>query len=178
MAELKFSRITKDVEGIKFDCGVHSINEYIRQSYYPFIIQQAYTYSVKSDDKIIGFYQVMFREVVLDDFPDDISYSDSGIDDAKIVAVHIRFIAVDSRIHKKGIGTSILRVVIKRIKDLSKEWPIRVITIDARKELVDWYTKEGFQMMEKNTVGQDGVTDAMYYSLINYPKEIDEYCGL
>lgn len=178
MAELQFSRITKDIENIDFDCGVNSINEYIRQSYYPFIIQQAYTYSVKTGDIILGFYQVMFREVILDDFPDDISYSDGGIDDSKIVAVHIRFIAVDSRFHKKEIGTNILRVVVKRIKDLSKEWPIRVITIDARKELVEWYKREGFIPMKNNTPWQDGVTDAMYFSLVNFPEEIDEYCEL
>ena len=133
---------------------------------------------MKKGDIILGFYQVMFREVILDDFPDDISYSDSGIDDSKIVAVHIRFIAVDSRFHKNKIGTNILRVVVKRIKDLSKEWPIRVITIDARKELVEWYKQEGFIPMKNNTPGQDGVTDAMYFNLVNYPEEIDEYCEL
>lgn len=175
MAKLQFSRITKDVENIEFDCGINSINGYIQQSYYPFIIQQAYTYSVKSDDLILGFYQVLFRDIYLEDLPDDIEYIDSEINNDKIIAVHIRFIAVDSNYHRKKIGTSILRSALKRIKDLSKEWPIRIITIDARKELVDWYKREGFLMMKNNTVGQDGVSDAMYFSLINYPEEIEEY---
>ena len=178
MAELRFYKVTKDVENIKFDCGIKSINEYIQQSYYPLIIQQAYTYSVQSGDKVVGFYQIMFREIELNDFPDEISdFSDSGIDENKIVAVHIRFIAVDNNLHHHKLGTNILRIVIESIKKLSKEWPIRVVTIDAREELIGWYEQEGFKKMKNNTPGQDGVSEAMYFSLLNYSDELEECCS-
>ena len=47
MGKLLFEKVTKDIETIdssSFDCGVDSINGYIRESYYPTIFQEAYAY--------------------------------------------------------------------------------------------------------------------------------------
>lgn len=48
------------------------------------------------------------------------------------------------------------------MKMLAVNWPIRVITIDAREDLVTWYEKLGFRKMITNTLGQDGVTVSMF----------------
>ena len=42
METLEFERVTQEVETCCFDCGVDSINEYVRESYYPMILQHAY----------------------------------------------------------------------------------------------------------------------------------------
>ena len=68
-----------------------------------------------------------------------------------------------------------LRVIIKRIEELAEQWPIRVITIDARENLVAWYKREGFKMMMSNPSGQQGITQAMYFDCIKYPEKLDEY---
>ena len=44
MANLQFHLINEDVETTSFDCGIESINDYIKNSYYPLITQQAYAY--------------------------------------------------------------------------------------------------------------------------------------
>ncbi len=37
MGKLVFQRVTKNVSEETFDCGVESINDYVRNSYYPSI---------------------------------------------------------------------------------------------------------------------------------------------
>lgn len=175
MGILEIKRVTKAVEHTSFECGVDSIDDYIRDSYFPMIIQHAYAYSVMSNGKVLGYYQVLFREIELTDFPDDISEFDASIKDGKISSVHIRFIAVDTEYQKNKIGTSTLKVIIKDVEELAERWPIRVITIDARVELHDWYKKMGFVDMENNKQGQDGVTVAMYFDCMKFADELKSY---
>lgn len=175
MEILQFKKVTQDIETQPFDCGVESINEYVKNSYYPTIVQHAYAYSIMSHDKVLGYYQIMFREIELQDFPDDIADYDAGVKDGRISAVHIRYIAISEQYQKNKIGTSTLRAVIKNVIDLSDIWPIRVITIDARPDLVEWYQKEGFVKMQNNTIGQNGTTEAMYFDCLRYPDELEHY---
>lgn len=61
MGKLQFIEVDNKVEDAIFDCGIESINNYIRESYYPHIVQNAYTYSIMYKDIILGYYQIMFR---------------------------------------------------------------------------------------------------------------------
>lgn len=176
MATLIFDKVQKDVENTSFDCGIQSINGDVRESYYYLITQQAYTYSVKAENgRVLGFYQIHFREITIEDFPEEISDYQTGAKHNTIAALHIRFIAVDKNIQKKRIGNSILQTIIMDIKKMSKVWPVRVITLDARTELVHWYEKCGFRKMVKNTEGQDGVTVAMFLDCMHYSEALEEY---
>lgn len=175
METLQFKKVGRDVETTSFDCGVESINKYIKNSYFPTIMQHAYAYSIMNNGLILGYYQVLFREIELKEFPDDIAELDPCIKEGKISSVHIRFIAIDKRYQKKKIGTSSLKTIIKYISEFAENMPIRVITIDARKDLLDWYYKIGFNKMMKNAVGQDCVTEAMYFDCLKDGNELKKY---
>ena len=176
METLEFKKITRSVEDYPFECGVASINEYVRNSYYQLLIQHVCTFSIMYKESVVGYYQVLFRDIELDKFPEDISdYSSSDIKSNKITAVHIRYIAIDKQYQKHGIGTAVLKVIIKKCLKLSEEWPIRVINIDALDNLVNWYSKVGFKKMQRNTGGQDDITTAMYFDCMIYSKELKEY---
>ncbi len=175
MGKLDFERVTKDVRSQSFDCGVDSINEYVRDSYYPSIAQHAYAYKITGNGRTLGYIQYLFRDIELDYFPDEISDIDPGIKENTLSALHIRFIAIDSRYQKNHIGTAALETIIRRAEQLADNWPIRLITIDARADLVGWYEKEGFKKMKENTPGQDGVTIAMYYDCMKFSEELIEY---
>ena len=136
MGKLQFIEVDNKVEDATFDCGIESINNYIRESYYPHIIQNAYTYSIMYKDIILGYYQIMFREIKLEDFPEEISDYSTEINNSKLSAVHIRFIAIDEKYQKNGIGTAVLHTIIEKVRQLSIFWPIRVITIDAELDLI------------------------------------------
>lgn len=137
MGILQFKRVTQDVENIELSCGVTSIDKYVKESYYPILTQHAYAYSIMNDNTVLGYYQILFREIKLEDFPKEISEYNAGVKQDTISAVHIRYIAVDEKYQKHKIGTSTLKVIIIDVQELSNCWPIRVITIDARIELVE-----------------------------------------
>ena len=63
----------------------------------------------------------------------------------------------------------------KNVLELAKIWPVRVITLDARCNLVGWYEKMGFKKMRRNTFGQDGTTEAMYFDCMMYTEELENY---
>lgn len=182
MAILNFKLVTESDLDYSFDCGNESINDYIKNSYYPLITQQAYTYSItnEANKSLLGFCQYMFREIHITDFPENISDYCDGIKE-EISAIHIRFIAIDCNYQKHHVGTAVMESIIQRVKDLSKEWPIRVITIDSvisnnkENNLVKWYQNLGFKELAKNTPGQDGVTVAMYFDCMNFSDELKTY---
>ncbi len=179
MATFQFRLVTQQVENSSFDCGVNSINDYVKNSYYPLITQQAYTYSITAEKVLLGYYQILFREIIIEDFPEEISdYYDPGVKDGKITSLHIRYIAIDKDYQNKNIGTGALRSIIKDVLDYADFLPIRVITIDARNDLVDWYKSEGFEEMKINTEGQDGTTVAMFYDCMKYSSELEEYLDM
>ena len=68
MGNLQYRKVTREVENTSFTCGVPSIDEYVKNSYYPTIVQQAYGYSISGRGIVLGYYMIMFREIELDDF--------------------------------------------------------------------------------------------------------------
>ena len=174
MGTLQFRKITKSLEDISFDCGVESINDYVRESYYPVLTQHAYTFSIMNGDIVLGYFQILFREIELEDFPEEISEYDPEIK-RTISAIHIRYIAIDKKYQRKGIGTATLQAIIKNVERLAELWPIRVITLDAMVHLAPWYMQVGFVKMKTNTPGQNGVSDAMYFDCMKHADELAEF---
>ena len=175
MEQVKSDCVTKEIENTSFDCGIDSINEYVKNSYLPFLLQEAYTYELTSRGVVLGYYQIMFKEIKLLSLSEDFSEYESDIANDKTTAVHIRFIAVAKEWQRRKIGTAIMHTIIKKIETLSFSWPIRVITLDAVVYLVEWYRKLGFHEMKENPHEQDGVTVAMYYNCMHNQKKLKEY---
>ena len=125
-------------------------------------------------DIVLGYFQILFREIELEDFPEEISEYDPEIK-RTISAIHIRYIAIDKKYQRKGIGNATLQAIIKNVERLAELWPIRVITLDAMVHLVPWYMQVGFVKMKTNTLGQDGVSDAMYFDCMKHADELAEF---
>ena len=68
-----------------------------------------------------------------------------------------------------------MRVIIKRVLEFAQFWPIRVITIDALNDLVEWYKEMGFVVAMKNTPSQNGVSTLMYYVCDVFAEELEKY---
>ena len=175
METLCFKKVTRDVESTEFDCGIASINEEINNSYYPSLIREASAFSISRGDKIVGYCAVLFKEIELDDFPEKVSEYETEWKEFKIAVVHIKYIAVRKEYQGKGVGTAILRTIIAKVRKLAETWPIRVITMDARNELVNWYLKENFAKMLVNPTQQEGVSTAMYIECNPFTEELEEY---
>lgn len=46
MGNLQYRKVTREVEDTSFTCDIPSIDEYVKNSYYPTIVQHAYGYSI------------------------------------------------------------------------------------------------------------------------------------
>lgn len=174
-AKLQFSLVTQNVEKTSFDCGNQTINGYIKDSYYATLIQEAYGYRISAEELTLGYFQILFRELKMEDFPETISDYQASIKTDTISALHIRYLAIDKKYQKKGIGTAVIKIILQDICDLSKKFPVRVVTIDAVIERVEWYKKLGFKELQKNTVSQDGITQAMFFDCCTFLDKLNEY---
>lgn len=178
MGKLQFDLITKKDESNDFDCGNPKINESIRESYYAMLTQQAYTYRVYEkgkEDMVLGYIQYYFLDINLTAFPSDVSDLDSGIKSNFLTAVHINYLAINKKYQGRGIGGAVLKTIVRKIEKLVENWPVSVITIAAKEELVSWYKKFGFNELTKNFEGQTGYNIAMYYDCLSKQDELSAY---
>lgn len=175
MGKLYTEKVNKDIETSPFDCGVKSINEYVKNSYFATIAQHAAAYNIMYGGKCLGNYMVTFQEVTFKDLPEELLEYDPEVKSGTVTAVHINHLAIKEEFQGNHIGQMSLDLIIGSIFELAKKWPIVMITIKARNDLVDWYKRVGFKLMPHNTPGQQGVTTDMYMPCSIYTNELAEY---
>lgn len=174
MSKLIYRLLHEDVKNDTFDCGVKAINQYVVESFFATLLQHGYAYQILYNNKVVGYYMITFSHVRIEDCPEVIS--EYTLDLTKFLyCVEIKYLAIDKNYQKKKIGTYVLLTIIKDIKQYAALLPIRLITIDARDDLVDWYKKMGFIEFPQNPQWQEGVTTKMYIDCLIHQKELDEY---
>lgn len=174
MSKLTYKFLRENIEEGKFDCGVESINQYVVDSFWATLLQHGYAYQILYAKTVVGYYMITFNHIGIEDCPETISEYTSGMSNF-LYSVEIKYLAIDKKYQKKGIGTSVLPSIIKSIKDCVLEVPIRLITIDARNDLVNWYKSFGFVELPHNTEWQNGYTTKMYIDCLLRKKEFQEY---
>lgn len=173
MAQLRIRKLPEDVTSKQFTCGVESIDDMVYRSYFTTILQHAYAYEVSAKNIVLGYYMIVFKKIILDDYPDEISEYRDLMDDC--ISVHIKYIAVDKKFQGHKIGTSILDQIIKRIFSIITDWPIRLITLDAIRDKCDWYKRMGFKVLDETQFEKGDYTVAMYMDCITNKQLINEY---
>lgn len=148
----------KEVKGFK--CKNSSIEQQIEDSYYITLLKQAYGHQIIIDDSVVGYYMLYFKGIEFEEVNQimDGDYSSSMAD--YYMSVHIRYIAIDERLQHKGIGKTVLKALITQLMNLSKLYPIRLITLDALNEYHDWYYNIGFRDIPG--IENNGITTSMY----------------
>ena len=178
MSQLIYELLQEDVPEGSFSCGNAAIDSWVFQSYYVTLLQHGYAYRIMGNGTILGYFMIMFRNVEPYECPEEISdYREENLC-SQIPSVCIKYIAIDKRYQRRGIGTQALRFIINFIKRHAEVMPIRLITIDAVENLVEWYKKEGFVKMPFNPQSQEGVTVYMYFDCIRNPEKVKEYISL
>lgn len=175
MAQLCIQQISGDVQSGYFTCGKKCIDEMVSASYYTTILQHAYAYEVLAgtNNTIVGYYMLMFKKIVLNDYPEKISDYRELLDDC--FSVHIKYIAVDKRYQGKKIGTYILGTIVKKTFELVKNWPVRLITLDSTPDNLKWYKSKGFAILNKQQEIDGDYTVEMYMDCLINPQKVDSY---
>ena len=153
--------IKSPLENTDFDCGNPRINELVKESYFANLIQIAYTHEIKMDDEVVGYYMLQFK-TISDDIPAEIGdYWDDQYG-RTVPCVYLHFIAINKRFQNKGIGSAIMKLIIKNTMDMVEYVPIRIITLKSVEDKVDWYSKLGF----KKLTNRENFESIMYLDCI------------
>lgn len=160
MAEIEFTLLDKEIDD--FICGNSSIEKMVMNAYYQTILQHGYAYKFCTKSGLaLGYYMIRFEKVLIAKCEEAVN----GCYDENLsnyYSIHIHFLAVDEKYQKHKIGTSVLNVLVKNIRNLAKIWPIRLITIDALKEKYAWYIKNGFLPFNEKDLENDSSVVCMY----------------
>lgn len=171
MPEFQYILLTSEVSN--FDCGNDSINQYVRDSYFATLLQQCYAYEIVYRSFVVGYYMITFRNVAFSDCTSEISDYQIGSFKEFIPTLYINYLAVGKDYQKNNIGTKTLEKIITEARQWSDFLPIRLVTINAVPDKVEWYKKMGFAEMGKDI---DNVNKYMYIDLIKNKKQLDDYC--
>lgn len=175
MGALYYTLLESESELSDFDCGNSSINRLVSESFFPHILKQCRTYKISMEKQRVGFCSVSILGISLDE--SDASMADYYSNTPSYGAVKLDYIAVDSRVQKYGIGTTALEYVKKQAKQMYDTCPVRLLVLDALRDRIKWYTKNGFEAINSADLQGDSETVRMYIDLM--PDEdkqfIDDY---
>lgn len=141
MSELRLS-VVRDERPPDWQCGVDSIDALVRSAYARTLFKQSLAYDIRVDGRAVG--SCMVRLVRLLD--EDAEYYER---DQEFVALEISYLAIDKRLHRRGLGTQVLKALIQRAREIAAALPVRFLVIDALKEKEGWYTEAGFRTYPK-----------------------------
>ena len=136
----------------------------IEESYYPHILKQTQTYKVTLRGKTVAFYTVSVRSISLQN--SDAPVSENYWKEPIFSAVIINYIAVDKRLHRNGIGTTILESVVDEARALYHQWPVRLVVLEALRQKVDWYLDRGFDAINQADLEGTSETVKLYLDLM------------
>lgn len=177
MTNIRIIRLQHEVVPGSFDCGVTSINNQIENSYYPSMLQYQYSFEILGNDIPIGFYVCSFRKIPIDAGPKDIA--EYSVDTIKAYySLDITYFAIARQYQNYGIGSMVLDMLIKQTMQNCSIYPIRLITLDALKEKVEWYKKRGFRLFKENDVLDTNTSTVTMYVdclLSENRRQLDEY---
>ena len=161
----------KDITHIKpFDCGDADLNEFLFADA-RFYEEQllAHTYILEDEEETIAFFSVLNDKVSQTEvdkslwrklrrtIPHEKHYD-------SYPAVKIGRLAVSSKHKGEDIGTTIIMAIRTKLGANIEYSACRFLTVDAYKEVKDFYTKNGFLPLLKE-VPEDQPTIPMYFDL-------------
>lgn len=168
MADLCYRLMEEDLHG--FDCGNPSIRMMIDQTYYSCLLREARAYCVYlkvNDDReiLVGVYSVSIGTLRLGEAASPLAEYYSH-EPPTYATVHLNYIAVNSKVQRKGIGTKVLEYIVFQARSLYREWPVRILVLDALREKVDWYKERGFASVYQEDPDPHSTTVKMYLDLM------------
>lgn len=142
--------LAKHHEKQKFDCGNEPLNRYLQQyanQHAKKGLSKTYVLvGVDNPNEILGYYSIStnaLRDIAIEGYPTNLD----------LPCVLIGRLAVASHVKGKGVSTLLMVSAIERIKQLSLDVGIAVITVDLKHHgLIDFYSRYGFKQIIPNSL--------------------------
>ena len=167
---MELIQLTSDYEMKPFDCGDAALNGFLCNDAKPFLeARLARTYLLCDDNRIVGYYcllndKVARRDVTNSDWRKIKKLFPHSKHFGSYPAVKIGRLAVSIAYRGQGIGTELVSMVKQMLVNKSALSACRFLTVDAYKEALPFYVKNGFKTLV-NTIDDDSHTIPMYYDL-------------
>jgi GNAT superfamily N-acetyltransferase len=141
-----FEKLSRDFVRADFDCGVESLNDFLKryalQNLKKNVDVTIVAVSEDNPKKILGYYSVSMAQVNFENLPADLA---KRIPRYPVPAMRIGRLAVDRAAQGAGLGGELLRHVLYRAVDLSKEVGTCIVLVDALDENAKrFYERYGF----------------------------------
>jgi len=137
-------RLTKDHDRNAFDCGVPSLNDYLKK--YALQNQKkhvARTYVATRANRIVGYYSLAYGSVSLEEAPESVK---SGLPRHPIPLILLARLAVDSTEQGRGLGVALLKDALLRTILAAKIAGLRAMLVHAKDDSAKrFYEKFGFE---------------------------------
>ena len=164
-------RLTKDHVFKPFDCGEEDLNDFLLHDAKDYLHRLvSVTYVIETDERTVAFFSVSNDRVAISDtdkatwrkikklFPHAKHRSDYP-------AVKIGRLGVDKEFRGQHIGSDILSYV-KRLFVTNNRTGCAFVTVDALKNAIPFYLRNGFVVMDKTMLEDDKMdTCPLYYNL-------------
>jgi len=136
--------LTKDHDRNSFDCGVPSLNDYLKK--YALQNQKkhvARTYVVTRGNRIVGYYSLAYGSVSLEEAPQSVK---SGLPRHPVPVILLARLAVDSTEQGSGLGAALLKDALIRTIQAADIAGLRAILVHAKDDSAKrFYEKFGFE---------------------------------
>jgi len=162
-------RLTPEHQFKYFDCGNTDLNDFLINSSKAYLQKLlAVTYVLESPDETIAYFSLLNDKVALQDVDDEDQWktlfrTPTGKRFNSHPAIKIGRIGVSESFKGQHIGSDILNY-IKLLFITGNRTGCRYITVDAYKDSLGFYEKNGFQYLTQK--GRNSQTRSMYFDLM------------
>jgi GNAT superfamily N-acetyltransferase len=136
--------LTKDHDRKAFDCGVPSLNDYLKK--YALQNQKkhvARTYVATRANRIVDYYSLAYGSVSLEEAPQSVT---SGLPRHPIPVILLARLAVDSTEQGRGLGAALLKDALLRTIQAAEIAGLRAMLVHAKDDSAKrFYKKFGFE---------------------------------
>ena len=144
-----FEKISRGVNRQDFDCGVDSLNAYLKkyawQNFKKNVGVTILAFEEGKRDKILGYYTVSIAQIDFEHLPPELS---KGLPRYPVPAIRIGRLAVDRYAQAKGVGSTLLRDAFQRAVALSSEVGTCAVLVEAINEQAKgFYEHYGFMAL-------------------------------
>lgn len=167
---MRVIRLSEDYRFKPFDCGNEDLNDFLLHDAKLYAAKLlSVTYIIETDNEIVAFFSVSNDKISIPDsdkatwrkikslFPHSKHRSDYP-------AVKIGRLGISLKYQNQHIGTDILDFV-KVMFIQNNRTGCAFVTVDALKEAIPFYEKNGFKYLDKSRALDDTPTCPLYYDL-------------
>lgn len=167
---MKYSKLLSTDLIKPFDCGDSDLNGFLFDDAIQYIHKRiAITYIIETEAETVAYFSLLNDRISQDMAPHNIWRKIKHLFPHRkhinsYPAVKIGRLAVSLNYKGSGIGTDILYLVKQMYTDNKNRAGCRFITVDAYKEAIPFYEKNGFRFLSEEDINRS--TRLMYYDLM------------